>query len=297
MYVREDIRDTSPQSLKKLNDTLSALWFKLFGDVSLSDLAKDVKQELYSNWLQPQGEGNLDANHPLFIRFYVPSNTKSVKQAKLNIVTSNYRLDSDVTSAATQTVWGGTTTSGSGGASTSSSGGSATSSSGGNHNHDIFRLANEDPFPAEMVTNFYKYYANGVANLDLSILLPEGYQVTNFDSIKTYTSSGDHVHTVGDHTHTIGNHTHEVITATTTNEHSHNQNMAIIESETVPSGVKIYINENLVGTAMNGTNVEQNDINILDFINIGTWNIIKVTSENIARVTAYGIVELLQNYK
>ena len=43
---------------------------------------------------------------------------------------------------------------------------------------------------------------------------------------------------------------------------------------------------------MSGSNATQNDIDISEHIKVGQWNVIKVTSSTVARITLYGIIEL-----
>ena len=96
-YIRQDVRGTSGQDIAKINDNFMNIFEKVFGDINFSDADKSLQNNILTQWIPFQGEGNLDKNYPLHIRFYVPPNIKTIKSAKLNAFVENYRMDSDVT--------------------------------------------------------------------------------------------------------------------------------------------------------------------------------------------------------
>lgn len=330
-YKRNVVNGTSPLDMKSMNDNFSALWLKVFGDINMSDIQDDIKKMLYTNWLQPQGEGNIDSTHPLYVRFYVPPNTKKVKQAKINIILSRYRVDSDVaisiesktysssvtSSASNKTTAGQSTIETSGQMNTTSSGSSSSSTSadgGGvtNVGSDINFWQNVNwtyPF-----TNIEKH-VNGTAidptkNLCRDITTTDSLDSTFVDfynlqhyhkiNLDPHSHNMEHYHDIShnhniSHTHNI-DHTHQIDVEITIPAHGHNLNMAIKEADTAPSNVKIFVNETDIGINLSGDNESKNDIDITDKIIIGEWNTIKLTSDNISRATIYGIAELLQKY-
>ena len=82
----EDIRDTSPQSLT--NSILyKAIVSKITGGLDFIDLSEGVQEQLYIS-LQITGEGNLDASHPLEVRFCAPVDVKKIKVLSNAIVTN-----------------------------------------------------------------------------------------------------------------------------------------------------------------------------------------------------------------
>jgi hypothetical protein len=254
-----------------------ALWLKVFGDINMSDIQDDIKSMLYTNWLQFQGEGNIDANNPLNVRFFVPPNTKEISSANLNIITGKYRVDSDITSTAPSSQVAVATTSESG---------------GGINIQDVPTLSTfidvaPDPaFPSHTETSM------AVVGTD------------------DYSSDGSmHFHRIAHsylkHHHYFAvasdGHTHNINATIDIDGHSHELNMGIKVADTVPSNVKCYV-ENSNGSfylnfALNGDNQTKNNVDIKEFLKVGEWNTIKITADNISRVTVFGIAELLQNYK
>lgn len=99
-YVREQIHGTSGQDINKMNENFMNIFSKVFGDINFSDTDKRTQNKINTQWIPIQGEGNLDASNPLYIRFFVPPNTTTVKSSNFNVMTEHYRMDSSITSSA-----------------------------------------------------------------------------------------------------------------------------------------------------------------------------------------------------
>lgn len=292
-YKREEITDVSPLGLKKLNDNIRNLWSKVFGDINIGDMGNDVKTELYSNWIQVQGEGNLDSSHPLTIRFYVPENTTKVRKGQLNLIASHYRMDSDVAQSNSEpinlnsvTVTGQVTTSSTGAYT------NAHATWGGTSVVTTKRAAKSDNTGAIIST------LSALAEYDpdtLSGLYPNGY----VDMI-------NHVHNMRtsdlEHTHDIS-HSHTLSTSGTLPMHTHPLNKGIVEdAENLPS-FSVNLNGNDLAVTLNNSTLAANNVDVMSKIAIGSWNTLTVScaangdgSKTIGRITVYGIVEVLQKY-
>lgn len=208
------------------------------GNVTVSD------QGLLSQYTMVMAD-NVDETHALKFKFFCPE-VISMRQILLSFSLEAFRSYETAVVA-------------------EAGGGTKTAEAGGNHNHDIFRLANEDPFPVEMVGNYYKYYINGYSNFDFAMLLPEGYQVTNYDVISTYTASGNHQHSVN-----------------TTHGHNLQITRGIYEG-TVASNCNVYVN----GVLRAGVfSTDQAGIDLTAYINENAWNTIEISSESVGRISA-----------
>lgn len=293
-YVRQDINGTSPLDMKNLNDNIRYLWIKVFGDINMSDVQDDIKNLLYTNWLQPQGEGNLDASHPLFIRFYVPPNTKEIKSAKLNIMTSRYRVDSDVTSSVPSQ------TTGTGFTETTLNGGYSQGAKTISYSSEVkdWKVADGTGWqsPTQQIPGDF-----GTISLDGSMMWVPLHKENNSNPddgyfLDLFDMNHRHKVEVTIPAIQISDHMHEFDVNVEIPSHDHTLNMGIKEADVAPQNIKCYVNDINTEINLSGDNVVQNDIDIKEHVNIGAWNIIKFTSINVARVTTYGIIELLQNY-
>lgn len=99
-YRRRSVNGTSGQDLNNINENFMDIFSKVFGDINFSDTDKRTQNRINTQWIPVQGDGNLDSNNPLYIRFFVPPNTKEVKSSNFNILTEHYRMDSSITSSA-----------------------------------------------------------------------------------------------------------------------------------------------------------------------------------------------------
>ena len=97
-YMRRDVRGTTGQDIEKINSNFMDIFDKVFGNINFSDADTKLKNKILTQWIPIQGEGNLDSSNPLYIRFFVPPNTRSVVSTNFNVITEHYRMDSSITS-------------------------------------------------------------------------------------------------------------------------------------------------------------------------------------------------------
>lgn len=97
-YMRRDVRGTTGQDIEKINSNFMDIFDKVFGNINFSDADTNMKNKILTQWIPIQGEGNLDSSNPLYIRFFVPPNTRTVVSTNFNVMTEHYRMDSSITS-------------------------------------------------------------------------------------------------------------------------------------------------------------------------------------------------------
>lgn len=301
-YFREDIRGTSPQDIMKINENTTQLWSKVFGDINFSDTDEDLKNKIATQWIQVQGEGNFDRNNPLRIRFFVPPNTKKIKSTDFNFVLERYKMDSGITS-------GGGGVAG-GDINMSIAGGGACTASG--------TVPSRTASVKHWGTYPYQYSAPTRTIYPDSDKLKGalgGYVNINGSTLGTITLDGFMNGTsvkqnfvdfyLFQHTHEIPSmsvnvnvpsHTHRGTANITIPSHYHQLEEAIQISKHAPSGIKIKINGTSVNNNMSESNPTLNNLNNTDLIKIGAWNIIEIETTNVARMTVYGTVEVIQDY-
>jgi hypothetical protein len=301
-YKRQNVNGTTPQDLKAMNDNFQYLFLKVFGDVSMSDIAGDVKDMLYTNWLQPQGEGNLDSLNPLYVRFYIPPTTKRIKSAKLNLIIDRYKIDSDVATSKDITIRTATIANATIDLTTTQSNQQVTKTTPVDvqsyHHHQIFQRANDTPDHA--LTDKYFTFNDGGIIYYMKITTDfDGQAFTSYDDENYTATPGGHYHTIkiDGHAHsiTMPQHTHAITLEI--DGHEHDLNFGIKRASAAPQNVKMFINGTDTEKVFSGDMQTLNDFDMSGFLKIGEWNEIKFTTTNLARVTAYGIVELLQSYK
>ena len=332
-YYRQNINGSTSRDIKITNDNFQQLWSKVFGDINFQDASRNLKKTILTQWVPVQGEGNFDKNYPLYLRFFIPPDVEEVKSTNFNIIIENYRMDSDLTSSTDSTQTGVSTTSStapqysktsssapqySNTSSSSSVGG--TSASGGGSTQTVQRWGHgSKTFQApwnELVYNESMMSVSGYyASYDGSKLaVPQAFITYSNDQkevidmrklqhqhdIPAHTHSvslGSHSHsfTVNTHSHdfTINAHNHEVQMQITIPGHNHELNEGIKVSTTAPSNVVMHLNDISVSNSLSGNGTSQLNIEVKDNIKIGTWNVIKITSNNIARATVYGTIELI----
>lgn len=313
MFKRQNIAKSGLQGLaeKYINDNFINLFSKVSGgNINYTDLDTPTQNKINTQFIPFQGEGNVDANFPLEIRFYIPPNIKEIKGAKLSAVASNYRMDSDIALSDElfqmvdlQIAMGGNTTVV-----------GTTSTNGGGAITDSF-------FVEEWGTPPYQYPAPGAwvynggapdlygisggfvrrsGNTDtLGTLDGEGFLggvAKNYADLKNF----QHTHKVitSSHSHSISgaamSHSHEGYAKLELPKHSHKLNTGIKVSTSAPGSVEIQINDTKVGRVLSGTNDTINDIDILKQCKMG-WNIAKVIASNPSRITLYGVAEVVIN--
>ena len=255
------------------------------GNFSIDKDGFTLKDENYKTLISPKGVVNsdnigfpeqVDSTHPYMMDFFIDDNVNVISQVLLKLSVQNFRAyetGSAAGGSGTQTSSSGggstqTSSSGGGGSVTSSGGSGQTAASAGSHEHDIFRLADVYPYPSSNVSDFYKYYINGVANLDFAILLPEGYQTTNYDVIKTYGSSGSHSHSVSSHQHSVS-----------TPDHQHSLVYGIYEKPLTLGAMNIYIDGILRASAIN----QKSLVDLTSSITVKGWHQILITSPDLNR--------------
>lgn len=109
-----------------------------------------------------------------------------------------------------------------------------------------------------------------------------------------------HTHsiTMQPHSHSISlqPHTHEANAKITLPEHNHKLKEGIQISNSDALGVNVKLNGNVIATLDSMSNSIKNNVDAKDFVKIGEWNTIECTTQNLARITIYGIIELVMNY-
>lgn len=94
--LRETINGTTPQDIMKINNNTENIWFKIYGNLDFDDTNTQTQEKIQTQWIPFQGEGNMDKNYPLYIRFFAPPNIKKIKSSTLNAICERYRMDSGV---------------------------------------------------------------------------------------------------------------------------------------------------------------------------------------------------------
>ena len=310
-YAREQINGTSGQDLNKINENFMAIWSKVFGDISFSDASAKLQETILTQYIPFQGEGNVDTNYSCTIRFYVPPNVKKVKASSMSAYLDNYRMDSATTSAGgkTENLDITISTSNAGGGTFQTHASSCSTSFSGS------------------TTSYVNYWGNGTANLPLvpaptRLVQPSDlrgktwtsapYRANgqNWGAIPAYDYTGEDIKSWVDlayfqHCHSvsisgtvtvpgqtgsvlISPHSHDAVGKVTIPPHQH-------ENE---PGIKIATNIGEVGLYVNGNNIKTlsassrtaNDIDITDYITIGTWNTIECKCAGLGRIVVYGTV-------
>ena len=258
-YIRQDINSTSPQDLLKINENFMNIFEKVFGDINFSDTAQELQTKIMTQYLSVQGEGNFDSSYPLEIRFFVPPNVKSIKSSSFNIVTGCYRFDSGIIED------GGGYTSANISLDTGGVSGSITCST-----------------PSITTTS-----SGTIPPLSLKIKIDENHNADTIISQQPHTHDMSHTHTF-----ILANHTHTGTASISLPSHKHNQKEGVQVSTTTPKGVKFLINDKEASNVGDGI-ISKNNIDILEHIKIGEWNIIKITTNNFGNAVVYGTVELV----
>ena len=221
---------------------------------------------------------NVDSTHKLKIKFYIPSETLSVKKVLLNFSLEAFRAYE--TGAAS----GGSSTP------TSDSGGSSspTSAAGGDHRHQMLEYIQDindvvsvlktggGSIDVHKKNETLRWFRAGDAaggnGADLGIEAAQG----NY-TIYTKGASGTHTHTV-----TIAGHTHTVIIAA----HTHGMSYGIYES-TSATGVKVYVDGILrLDNGGAGYTADQANLDLSAWITTSGWHYIELSSSQLGRINA-----------
>lgn len=273
---------------------------------------------MLQSWQEGRAD-NVDFNNGLALYVYIPEQTLSVRMAKLRFKLLPFRSYSRTTDSLpaysrTSSAGGGTTvTSSSGGGSTqtSSSGGGVskstasggsstqTSSAGGVHRHLMFNFVSNQSAPTLPVNG---YLASSNLSGEGSFRFVEVYSEAG--DLYTYGASDSHSHNVNipshthnfetpNHTHTvtIPNHTHNVSVP----NHTHDVEIPA-HSHEIEHGIYTYTSAYGVGIIINGINrttalggkfyTDVSNIDITQYMAVGAWNEILLTSERLGRIDA-----------
>ncbi|WP_079709871.1 phage tail protein [Paraliobacillus ryukyuensis] len=251
--------------------------------------------------LQTWQEGrtdNVDTSNGLRLYVYLPPETLSVRRALLNFRVLPFRSYAGTTESGgstTQTSSNGgsstqTSSSGGGVSKSTNSGGSTTrtSSANGSHRHKLFSY-NSTP---GTVYGWRRYdttsSVNGLTPVSLDLRV-------GADGVDIYTAeaSGNHSHSVSipSHSHSFStpNHTHSVSIP------SHNHSVSIpshthgidhgIYTSTFATGIGVIVNGINRTSALGGKfNSSQANIDIDQYLNVGEWNEIELTSDRLGRI-------------
>ena len=314
LNARENINGVTPQDLNKMNNNFMSIWKTLFGGLDFADTNNKLKKKIQTQQIPVQGEGNFDKNFPLYIRFFVPSNTESITSTSFNMICERYRMDSSVTKGGGGVVGGdiqlslGSANTGVTSVSSSNGYGSTTSlvsrwypysSDGtkGDYYTPGTRMLTKDVF-LDLSKDGNMYYGNLPTGHVLAALTP----VYNESSVLMDLSALNHEHDVSisipPHSHniTLAPHSHSGSASIDIPEHSHDLNEGIKISSQDAQNVVIKLNGNVIANMDSVGNNTKNNIDTKDFVKIGQWNVIECTTSSLARLTVYGIIELVMNY-
>lgn len=230
---------------------------------------------------------NIDNNYPLRLRIFVPRETARIYKSLLRIYVEKYRAFSKGTTAA-------------GYDSDSTEGGGyqevfeSTESGGGDY---VSRTTDVDR---------YVYGVRGGHNHGIThetFLWGKRPGMSEYGYAGGFVQSGNHDHnfsfTLNSHKHLLDfkiyNHTHKY----TVESHKHETIYGIHEDYSSGSNMQIFINGTNRTAALTGSNYfsyNQSELNITNYLSIGTWNTIEIRCANRARVDATVFVQALLNY-
>ncbi|MGL4774529.1 MAG: hypothetical protein ACRC2K_13290 [Clostridium sp.] len=324
-YNREQINGTTPQDMNKLNENFMAMWSKVFGDIDFSDTNNKLKEKICTQWIPVQGEGNLDGNYPMTLRFFIPPNTKTIKSSKFSFIAENYRMDSDVALGG-----GGVSEApialnmGQGNAVITSRLDATAETSCANwfgnfdpkdpDNHagrnimmvrssyldfakDNFRMSTEPTASYSTIEDrvpFGRLGGNYFAPIYYSISSNEQY-IRPWLDLNTV----QHRHEMN-HSHTFAvsdtGHTHTGSAKVSLPPHPHDLNAGIKVDTRTPDNVIISVNNVDVTIIGSSSGLIKNDVDVTKHLKIGEWNTIKASANMVARVVMYGTIEVITNY-
>ena len=337
---REQITDTSPQSLNKLNNNFMTIWKTLFGGLDFSDTNNELKKKIQTQQIPVQGEGNFDKNFPLYIRFFVPNNTKSITSTSFNMICERYRMDSSVAmdgggkvgvdinmSLATANTAVASVSSPTVGVTSVSSASTSASittpvsswyryhpggNKGDNKNPPLRPI--QGTLSGDLYTSLTATdYATGtsVDGYDLLGVIvrsgPSNHGSVNYIDLNYLNHEHEVTITTQPHSHSISlsphsheielaPHTHEATASVDLPDHGHNLNEGIKVSTQEALNVEVKLNGTKIADLDSMSGSIKNNIDAKDLIKIGEWNILECTTTSLARITIYGIIELIKQY-
>lgn len=314
LNARENINGITPQDLNKMNNNFMGIWKTLYGGLDFSDTNSILKKKIQTQQMPIQGEGNFDKNFPLYIRFFVPSNTKSVTSTSFNMICERYRMDSSVTKGGGGVAGGSINLSlasaNTGVSSVSSASGTGATTSPVNKWYAFLPNGNRiernpptgtfyAPQPVPPQSEMFQAYVTGNNILGVKVLEAQTSRGTENLIDMDYLNHEHYVTiqiTPHSHSITLQPHTHSGTASIDLPEHIHDLNEGVKISSQDAQNVVIKLNGNVVANMDSMSNSTKNDVDVKDFVKIGQWNIIECTTSSLARLTVYGIIELVMNY-
>lgn len=230
-------------------------------------------------------ENNISPGWPMYFPIMIEDSIVSIYKAKLYLRFFKYRADfrgtkaggASVSSSTSSSGGGGTSGAGGGVTATSSSGGQTTSSNNGSHTHLMFISSQIGDAPKSRELQC----RNG--NGGFAKVLIE----SDSSTLETHESAGNHTHTIGNHTHsvTLDNHTHSISAHThnfnfSLENHQHDPIFGVIEENSTPTNVTIYVNDVPIQTNINGDAV----IDITSYLKISQLNKVEISSATNGRI-------------
>ena len=227
---------------------------------------------------------NLSPSYPMHFPIVSDSGVVSNKKIVLSLIFEKYRAFEKGLSSG-----GSVQTSNSGGATTSSSGGATTSSSSGGFSttsgsstkstttsFDWSGLAGKNSrravtFTEDIRSDGHHTHDYQLEELDHSHNIEHTHNIDHTHNV----SVGSHTHSIGDHTHSIGSHTHTLDTT-----HGHQISYGIYEQNSYCTNVKVYVNNILVRSGING----DAEVDITSHIIKNSKNSIKIETDSNGRL-------------
>ena len=256
--------------------------------------------------LQTWQEGKCDnvmSGYPLRLYVYLPSTTKSVRQALLRFKVDKFRAFSTATGGAGSV---SKTTSEGGYRSTSTDSGGYKSTSTNSGGYSYISTTSDTQYEQGYDSRGHDHGLDPYTKLAVyggQVLIDGNYVVGRNDGTPyvTWRKSGYHTHnidiTVPNHTHdfTIPNHTHDFTIPNHTHsfsigDHTHAITYGIYENSGYPSGITITVNGASIGSTYSG-DLAQLDIKSL--LKTNAWNVIEIKSKSLGRIDATCFIQAL----
>lgn len=256
--------------------------------------------------LQTWQEGKCDnvaSGYPLRLYIYLPSTTKSVRQALLRFKVDRFRAFSTATGGAGRV---SKTTSEGGYKSSSTSDGGYTSDSTNSGGYDYVDTTTDTQYEQGADSRGHDHGLDPSTRLAVyggQISVGSSYAVAREDGnpYVTWRRSGYHTHniefTIPNHTHkfvvpdhshrfTIPDHSHSFEIG----DHTHTITYGIYENNGYPSGITITVNGSSIGGTYSG-DLAQLDIKSL--LRTNAWNVIEISSTTLGRIDATCFIQSL----
>lgn len=286
----------SGQDASKLNENMMKIWKKVFGNINFEDSGTDLKNKICTQYISFSGDGNFDLNNDLYVRFYIPPNTKKIVMGRFNAMLGRYRMDAGITSG------GGKVVNVDISISSSSATAGGTVGGGGSTtgvNYWLDQSGNVNSAPSSIYWNDGVKVTGSKGTLELGSNGAVGSYVRKVSDTPAYIvdmSQLNHNHSYY-HTHTFAGspHSHSGSGKINLPDHTHGLKEGVQISKSAPAGVKINVNGMQV-SSISGDNASVVNKNITDKLQIGAWNVITCTTTNLARIDLYGTIELISDY-